>query len=167
MSLELVKAYADSVGPATGPANQCELIESSAGGGCVMVFGSLRYELRYLSGKTAKDLFKAAAVDFEANNLESSLSDFYKDQARPVLADSVELDSIDVTGLDVLERKALKAHLAYRNNCRVSEVFSKRNGRYYIAKGIRVIDLSNETVKALPFYDDLVSLIDSKELTYA
>jgi hypothetical protein len=89
------------------------------------------------------------------------LSDYYTPEAVPAFVETAEVDVLDLTDLGADHARALALKLA-RWNGGGGRVYSYRNGRRYLNRGVRRIDLNDATVQALPNYSDLVAVCQER-----
>jgi hypothetical protein len=88
------------------------------------------------------------------------LSDYYTPEAVPAFVETAEVDVLDLTDLGADHARALALKLARWNGG--GRVYSYRNGRRYLNRGIRRIDLNDATVQALPNYSDLLGVVSER-----
>lgn len=81
----------------------------------------------------------------------------------PAFIDSVEADTIDVTGLEGRDASTF-ALLAKRWNPKIKRVYTWRNGKRYVTPALTRLDLNHPFVKAQPWYDDLLSVVRERNL---
>lgn len=82
----------------------------------------------------------------------------------PAFIDSSEVDAVDVTGLEGREASRLALRLAEWNPG-VSRVYSKRNGRRYLHRDVKSINLTDPLVVGLGLADDLWPVVQERGLT--
>jgi hypothetical protein len=85
------------------------------------------------------------------------LSDYYTAETVPAFVETADVDVLDLTDLGADHARALALKLARWNGG--GRVYSYRNGRRYLNRGVRRIDLNDATVQALPNYGDLLGVI--------
>lgn len=85
------------------------------------------------------------------------LSDYYTPETVPAFIESAEVDVLDLTGLEPTQARELALKLSRWNGG--GRVYSRRNGRRYLDRKVRRIDLNDPTVRALPNYDDLLAVV--------
>jgi hypothetical protein len=73
------------------------------------------------------------------------------------MIDSVNVDILDVTGLDAPTAKELSRRLRRWNG--KGRVYTRRNGNRYLSRRIRKIDLANPFIQSLAGYDDLLQAV--------
>lgn len=81
----------------------------------------------------------------------------------PAFIDSVEADTIDVTGLEGRDASTF-ALLARRWNPKIKRVYTWRNGKRYLTPAVTRIDLNHPFVKAQPWYDDLLAVVRERNV---
>ena len=104
--------------------------------------------------------------DRELSKIQSGLirDDFERAEERlPMFVSTVELDVIDVTGLEGREASTLSAKLLGWNKG-VKKVFTRRNGRRYISPSIYRMDLNDPFIQSMPFYEELRALVDERKI---
>ena len=80
--------------------------------------------------------------------------------------DTVELDSLDITGLEGYEAQVLALKLASWNG--PGSVYNFRAGKRYLHKRIRVLNMLDPDIMALDSYETLVdSIKGKKEVTHS
>ncbi len=101
------------------------------------------------------DAFTASTVTPEVTE---RLSDYYTAESVPAFVETADVDVLDLTNLEADHARALALKLA-RWNGGGGRVYSYRNGRRYLNRGVRRIDLNDPTVQTLPNYTDLLGVI--------
>lgn len=109
------------------------------------------------------DAFTASTV---APEVTERLSDYYTAETVPAFVETVDVDVLDLTDLEATHARALALKLA-RWNGGGGRVYSYRNGRRYLNRGIRRIDLNDPTVQTLPNYSDLLGVIKERGIARA
>ena len=74
-----------------------------------------------------------------------------------------EVDVLDLTGLEGREASTLALRLKAWNPG-VTRVYSRREGRRYLAGEVRTVDLEDPTLKGLGSYDDLEALVRERRV---
>jgi len=110
------------------------------------------------------DAFTSPA-EVDAGECLERLSDYYKHESTPAFVDTAECDALDITDLEPSLSRALALKLARWNNG--GKVYERRNGRRYLARHIKRIDVNDATVQALPNYCDLVSTLKERGIAAA
>jgi hypothetical protein len=88
------------------------------------------------------DVFTASTSTPEGSE---RLSDYYTAETVPAFVETAEVDVLDLTDLEADHARTLALKLA-RWNGGGGKVYSYRNGRRYLNRGIRRIDLNDATV---------------------
>ncbi len=106
----------------------------------------------------------AVYLQEEFGHEEGDIKAEYEKQVEKLImmVDSAEVDFLDVTGLSGDEARELSWRLRRWNG--KGRVFTRRNGKRYLHKRIRKIDLANSFVRNLGCYDDLMSTL--KDVIY-
>jgi hypothetical protein len=102
----------------------------------------------------------ATPAEVQAGECLEKLSDYYTPESTPAIIDTAECDILDVTDLEPSLARALALKLVRWNNG--GKVYERRNGRRYINRRIKTIDLNDATVQALPNYSDLVAVCQER-----
>ena len=93
------------------------------------------------------------------------MSDHYQPQQESTIVETVEVDCLDITDLEPSLAKVLALKLVRWNGR--GKVYSRRNGRRYLHRDIRRIDLADATVQALPNYSDLLATMHHRGVPLA
>lgn len=96
---------------------------------------------------------------------EEHLGDYYNPETTPAFVETVDVDVLDLTGLEPGLARELALKLARWNGG--GRVYSRRAGRRYLNRTVRRIDLNDPTVRALPNYDDLLAVISERGIVRA
>jgi hypothetical protein len=95
-------------------------------------------------------------AEIQAGDCLEKLSDYYTPESTSAIIDTAECDILDITDLAPSLARALALKLVKWNNG--GKVYERRNGRRYINRRIKTIDLNDAAVQALPNYGDLVDV---------
>ena len=98
----------------------------------------------------------SSPAEVEAGECMEKLSDYYNHENTPAIIDTGDVDILDVTDLEPSMARALALKLVKWN--KGGKVYERRNGRRYINRRVKAIDLNDATVQALPNYSDLVDV---------
>jgi len=93
------------------------------------------------------------------------LSDHYAPEVTPAFVETAEVDVLDLTDLEADHARTLALKLARWNGG--GRVYSYRNGRRYLNRTVRRIDLNDPTVQALPNYSDLLGVVSERGIARA
>jgi hypothetical protein len=75
----------------------------------------------------------------------------------PAFIDTGEVDALDVTDLEPELARTLALKLARWNGG--GKVYARRDGRRYISRSVKCLDLNDPTVQSLPNYSDLMAVV--------
>lgn len=92
------------------------------------------------------------------------LSDYYNPETTPAFIETVDVDVLDLTGLEPGLARELALKLARWNGG--GKVYARRGGRRYLSRTVRRIDLNDPTVQALPNYDDLRAVVSERRIAH-
>jgi hypothetical protein len=104
-------------------------------------------------------------AEVQAGGCLEKLSDYYSHEPIPAVIDTAECDILDITDLEPSLARALALKLVRWN--KGGKVYERRNGRRYINRRIKTIDLNDATVQALPNYSDLVAVCQERGMHHA
>lgn len=91
------------------------------------------------------------------------MSDHYTPERTPAFVDTSEVDALDITDLEPSLARALALKLAKWNGREgKGSVYERRNGRRYLSRRIKCVDLNDPTVQALPNYSDLAAVVKER-----
>ncbi len=93
------------------------------------------------------------------------LSDHYTPEVTPSFVVTADVDVLDLTDLEAALARAFALKLARWNGG--GKVYSYRNGRRYLNRTVRRIDLNDPTVQALPNYSDLMGVVSERGIARA
>lgn len=96
---------------------------------------------------------------------QEKLSDYYEPETVPAFVETANVDVLDITDLEPSLARALALKLVMWNGR--GKVYSRRNGRRYLSRDIRRMDLNDATVQALPNYPDLITVVRERNITRA
>ena len=95
----------------------------------------------------------------------AALRDAYQEDEEhlPMMISTVEIDVIDVSGLEGRDASTLSAKLLGWNKG-IKKVYTRRNGRRYISPSVTRMDINDPFIKSMPFYEDLRALVDERKI---
>jgi hypothetical protein len=85
------------------------------------------------------------------------MADHYTPEYTPAIIDSGECDALDITDLEPYLARTLAFKLTGWNG--PGPVYERRNGRRYISRRIKCIDLNDPTVQQVPSFSDLAHVV--------